>query len=154
MIEDNFDLASLKIVDIKIPQSFEEMNNSIYKNHWLYAAVEEYVSLIQLNVFELVSRPLDRLVLGTKTCYQLKQDSLGFLDRFKVRFVAKGYDQIEGIDFDSTHSPTLIYENLKILLIIALNLNLSIFSIDIKTAYLYADLDKNFFIDLRIRFRI
>lgn len=109
--------------------------------------------MIEQKVWTLVKRPKNRQVLKNKLVFSVKSDADGFVDRFKIRIVACGYDQIEGIDYDFKYSPTLSQASLKLLLIIAQILSLFVWSIDIKTAYLYGDLDKEVYMELPNEFR-
>ena len=47
---------------------------------------------------------------------QNKHDSKGNIDKFKARYVAKGFEQIEGIEYSDTFAPTSKPETFKILL--------------------------------------
>ena len=51
-------------------------------------------------VWDLVPRPDDKNVVGTKWIYKNKLDENGTKLRNKARLVAQGYSQIEGIDFE------------------------------------------------------
>jgi len=55
--------------------------------------------------------------------------------------------QVEGINFDELFSPVVYYETAQLLLAVAVLEDLDIQSIDIKTAYLYGDLDKKIYIE-------
>ena len=51
-------------------------------------------------VWELVPRPNDQSVIGTKWVYRNKMDENGIIIRNKERLVAQGYNQQEGIDYE------------------------------------------------------
>ena len=59
----------------------------------------------------------------------------------------KGFSQVEGIDFDELFSPVVRYETAQLLLAIAALEDLDIQSIDVKTAYLYGDLDEEIYME-------
>jgi Reverse transcriptase (RNA-dependent DNA polymerase) len=66
---------------------------------------EEFDSLIQNNTWKLLPLPNKRKALGGKWVYKRKRvvDSLGQLStRYKARWVAKGFLQRHGVDFDQT----------------------------------------------------
>ena len=50
--------------------------------------------------------------------------------------VAQGYAQIEGIDFEETFVPVARMESIRILLCMACVLNMKLFQMDVKTAFL------------------
>jgi len=59
----------------------------------------------------------------------------------------KGFSQVEGIDFDKLFSPVVCYETTRLLLAVAILEDLDIQSIDIKTAYLYGNLDEEIYME-------
>jgi hypothetical protein len=67
-------------------------------------------------VWELLRRPSDHNVIGTKWVFQNKKDENGIIVRNKVRLVAQGYSQAEGLDFDETFALVARLEAIWILL--------------------------------------
>ncbi|GJT37057.1 copia protein [Tanacetum coccineum] len=55
-------------------------------------------------------------IIGTKWVFRNKLDENGVLSRNKARFVAQGYNQQEGIDYDETYAPVARLESIRILL--------------------------------------
>jgi hypothetical protein len=55
-------------------------------------------------VWSLVERPQQNVV-GTKWVLRNKQDEHEVVTRNKAIQVAKGYSQVEGLDFDETFAP-------------------------------------------------
>ena len=60
---------------------------------------EELNKFERNEVWELVPRPNDQSVIGTKWVYRNKIDENGIIIRNKARLVAQGYNQQEGIDY-------------------------------------------------------
>jgi hypothetical protein len=50
--------------------------------------------------WDLVPRPKDKNVIGTKWVFRNKKNENGKVVRNKEILVSKGYDQIEGVDFE------------------------------------------------------
>ncbi len=69
----------------------------------------------------------------------------GSVARFKARFVAQGFSQVQGIDSSETFAPTVRRESLRIFLAISAMLDLVINQVDIVDAYLESLLDDNEF---------
>ena len=61
---------------------------------------EELNQFERNEVWELVPRPNDQSVIGTKWVYINKIDENGIIIRNKARLVAQGYNQQEGIDYE------------------------------------------------------
>ena len=81
------------------PNSFEEANNDEF---WNKAMDEELDQIYKNETWELVPRPKNKNVIGTKWVFRNKLNEYGKVTRNKARLVCKGYAQIEGIDFEET----------------------------------------------------
>ena len=53
--------------------------------------VEEYSSIIKNDVWEIVSQPEGKLVVGSRWVYKVKHGANGSVEKYKARFVAKGF---------------------------------------------------------------
>jgi hypothetical protein len=89
------------ISDVKT-SSFEEANKL---QVWKDAMLEEYMSIIKNNVWDIVSRPKDKSVVSSKWIYKIKHAVDGSVENFKEIFVARGFTQKEGIDYEETFFP-------------------------------------------------
>eukprot|EP00253_Pinus_taeda_P025524 PITA_25524 len=67
--------------------------------------VQEYNSIMVNDVWEIVPRPQDRSVVGSRWIYKIKYAADDSLEKYNARFVAKGYAQKEGIDYEKTFTP-------------------------------------------------
>ena len=78
------------------PSSFEE---AVQEPTWVDAMVEEYDSIVRNNAWEIVPRPVGKSVVGSIWIYKVKQVAYGSVEKYKARFVSRGFSQIEGIDY-------------------------------------------------------
>ena len=65
--------------------------------------------------------------------------------RFKVRLVAKGHAQKEGIDYNEVFSLVVKHSSICILLALVAQFDLELVQLDMKTAFLHGDLEKEIF---------
>ena len=65
--------------------------------------------------------------------------------RFKARLVVKGYSQRKGIDYAEIFSPVVKLTSIRILLSIVASENLHLEQMDVKTAFLHRDVDKEIY---------
>ncbi|GJS13957.1 ribonuclease H-like domain-containing protein [Tanacetum coccineum] len=76
------------------------------------------------------------MVITLKWIYKVKLDELGGILKNKARLVARSYRQEEGIDFEESFAPVARLEAIKIFLAFAAHMNLVVYQMDVKTAFL------------------
>jgi hypothetical protein len=74
--------------------------------------------------------------------------------RKKAHLVAKGFSQREGIDFDEIFSPVVRYETVRTLLATAALENWTILALDVKSVFLYGELDEEIYMEQPQGFKI
>src|SRR6266567_8324909 len=73
---------------------------------------------------------------GKLVC-KCKHNDSGVIIRYKVRYMAKGYAQQYGIDYNKTTAPTARLESFCVVLHITASLNWDLQQFNIKTAFLH-----------------
>ena len=124
-----------------IPSNYDEAMSSPESNQWKKAMDEEIDALKRNQTYDLV--PLnqhEQKPIGGRWVYALKIGADG-QEKFKARFVAKGYSQIKDFNYQETFSPTARMTSIRMLMQIAVQENMTVHQMDFKTAYLNADLD-------------
>ena len=81
--------------------------------------LEEYRSIIKNNVWDIVPRPKDKSVVSSKRIYKIKHETYGSVEKFKTRFVSRGFTQKEGIDYEETFSPVARYTSIRVIIALA-----------------------------------
>ena len=76
---------------------------------------KEFDSLEKNKVWELV-RIRGEKPIGSRWHIALKYGPNGEISRFKARFIAKGFSQVEVRDFQETYSPTAKLSTIRIVL--------------------------------------
>nr|GEU88935.1 retrotransposon protein [Tanacetum cinerariifolium] len=121
------------------PKSYEEpknVNEALGDGSWIVAMQEELNQFIANDIWELVPQPRNMKIIGTKWVFRNKLDENGAISQNKARLVAQGYNQQEGIDYDETYAPVAILESIRILLAYACALDVKLFQMDVKSAFL------------------
>eukprot|EP00253_Pinus_taeda_P014262 PITA_14262 len=98
--------------------------------------VEEYNSIMVNDVWKVVPRPQDRSVIGSRWIYKIKYAADGSVEKYKARFVAKGYAQKEGIDYEETFTPVSRYTSFRTVISLAAQMGQEIHQMDVKTTFL------------------
>ena len=99
------------------------------------------------NTWTLVDEPEYQQVVPAKWVYKVKYRANGQVDKLKARYVAKGYAQIEGIDFFDTYAPTCKPETFRILLATAARKDLYLGQMDVKSAYLHSKIEEEIYLE-------
>ena len=66
--------------------------------------------------------------------------------------MVKGYTQKEGVDYEETFSPVVRFTSVRLIMAIVANLNLELYQMDVKTAFLNGELDEEIYMDQPIGF--
>jgi hypothetical protein len=108
--------------------------------HWRRAMEEEYVALLANHTWDLVPCPPGTHVVTVKCLFRHKLISDGSLDRYKARWVFRGFTQRPGVDYDETYSPVVKFATVRAILSLALSRNWAIHQLDVKNAFLHGTL--------------
>ena len=85
------------------PQRYKEaIANAYRKMQWELAMQEEVDFLVIGDIWTLVNLPSNAYILGGKWVYKIRRGSQGEIARYKARWVVRGFEQREGIDFNET----------------------------------------------------
>ena len=112
------------------------------QQEWRKAQFEELEALKRRNVFELTSLPPGRHTIKNRWTFDIKTDG-----RKRARLVAKGFSQIEGLDYEEIFSPVVRFETIRTILALAALEKWSIESLDVKSAFLYGKLDEEIYME-------
>lgn len=110
------------------------------KMEWLEACLSEIKSLEERHVFEYCELPKGRKAIANRWVFDIKSDG-----RKKARLVIKGFSQIEGIDYNEIFSPVVRFESVRVILAFAALNNWCLEALDVKTAFLYGELDEEIY---------
>jgi hypothetical protein len=110
--------------------------------------MEEELNQIEKNkTWELVPRPKNKNVIGTKWVFRKKLNEGGKVTRNKARLVCKGHAQVEGIDFKETFFPIARLETIRIFLASVCFKNFKAYQINAKLAFLNGNLEEEAYIE-------
>ena len=73
---------------------------------------EEYQSIMKNDVWDIVLRPKGKYVVTSKWIYKIKHVFDGSVEKYKEIFVARGFSQVEGIDYEETFPPSARYTSI------------------------------------------
>ena len=102
-------------------------------------------SLNDRKVYKLVPRsaaPPGRKRIKPKWVFKRKAD-----DSFKERVVGQGWNQVPGLDCGSTYAPVCMVQSVRMVACITVEFNLIFDQMDVSTAFLYADIQEQVFVE-------
>jgi hypothetical protein len=111
------------------------------------AMVEEYTSIMRNDVWDIVSRLEGKSVVSSRWLYKIKHVADGSIEKFKVRFVVRGFSQKEGVDYEETFSPVTRYASIRVVISISLVMRWRIHQMDVKTTFLNGIIEEEVYIE-------
>nr|GEY83846.1 retrovirus-related Pol polyprotein from transposon TNT 1-94 [Tanacetum cinerariifolium] len=114
-------------------------------HNWIESIQDELNQFKMLQVWELVPRPEGKNIIALKWLWKNKCDAKNIVVRNKTRLVAKGYKQEVGIDFEESFALVACLEAVRIFIAYAAHKNITIFQMDMKTAFLNGIVDSTLF---------
>ena len=90
-----------------LPKTFKDVTKLLAdsKKKWLESCLEKLKLLKDRDVYEIVNLPKGKKVVKNCQVFNIKPDSY-----YRSHLVAKGFSQVEGIDFDELFSPVVCYK--------------------------------------------
>jgi hypothetical protein len=108
---------------------------------------EEYQSIIKNDVWEIVPRPKRKDVVSSKWLYKIKHVVYGSIDKYKERFVAHGFSQKEGIDYEETFSHVAKYTSIRTIIALATKMRWKLHWMDVKKYFLNGVIEEEVYIE-------
>eukprot|EP00253_Pinus_taeda_P027421 PITA_27421 len=107
---------------------------------------KEYSSIMLNDVWEVVPRPENRSVVGSWWIYKIKYAADGSIEKYKARFMAKGYTQKEGTNYEETFAPIARYSSIRFIISLAAQIGWEIHQMDVKTSFLNGVIEEEVYI--------
>ena len=113
-----------------------------------HRAIKDEVKALQDNeTWNLVRPPTDRDVIQGKWVYKVKLGPSGQVDKYKARYEAKGFKQVEGLVYFETFAPTCKPETFRILLRLSAKQGHVMHQFDVKTAFLHSPIEEEVYLE-------
>jgi len=122
------------------------VDEALANDGWILAMQDELNQFKRNDVWDLVLKPEHKNIIGTKWVFRNKLNEQGEVIRNKVRLIAQGYNQQEGIDYTETFAPVARLEAIRLLLSYAVNHNITLYQMDVKSAFLNGVISEEVFV--------
>ena len=146
----NYGIFASDLSAIPDPKNIDEAMASPFREKWLEAMQKEITSLKALGAFDetTVNKvPSGRKLTKGKWVFKVKYKRDGTIEKFKCRYVACGYSQQEGVDFDQTFSATMRSTSFRTICALSAQNGLNIDHMDVSNAYTQSDIDCDIWVE-------
>ena len=97
-------VLKVMLLDHDKPTNYEEAMMSPDSAKWLEAIKSEMGSMYENKVWTLVDLPDDRQAIENKWIFKRKTDVDGSVTIYKARLAAKGFRQVQGVEYNEIFS--------------------------------------------------
>ena len=104
------------LLDRDEPTNYEEAMMSPESAKWLQAMKSEMRSMYENKVWTLIDLPVDRWVIENKWIFKRNTDADSSVTIYKARLVEKGFDKVQGVDYDEIFSLVAMLKSVWIML--------------------------------------
>ena len=122
------------------------VDEALSDDRWILAMQEELNQFQRNDLWDLVPKPQQKNIIGTKWVFRNKLNEQGEVVRNKARLVAQGYSQQEGIDYTETFSLVAKLEAIRLLLSYAVNHDIILYQMNVKSAFLNGVISEELFV--------
>jgi transposase InsO family protein len=126
------------------PETYKQAVGSAECEQWREAMKSELESLQENSTYTAMKLPAGQKAVRSKWVYKVKKNTDGTV-RYKARLVAKGFTQRYGVDYLETFAPVVKYKSLRMLLALANELSWVVHQMDVTTAFLYGEIDREIY---------
>nr|GEX23635.1 hypothetical protein [Tanacetum cinerariifolium] len=124
----------------------KKISQALEDESWVDVMQKELLKFQIQKVWVLVDLPFGKKAIKTKWVYRNKKDERGVVVRNKVRLVAQGHRQEEGIDNDEVFAHVARIEAIRIFLAFASYMGFIVYQIDVKSAFLYGTINEEVYV--------
>lgn len=131
----------------KLPRTYNAAMKSDESDLWQAACQREIDMLRSMGVWEEVDLPDGKRAVSSKWVFNCKCNANGAVVKYKARFVVRGFDQREGIDFQETFAPTARFASLMIMFSIYVKKRWHVRGFDVVSAYPHSPIDEELYVE-------
>jgi hypothetical protein len=86
-------------------------------------------------------------VVTSKWVYKIKHATNESVDKYKARFVARGFSQKEGEYYDKTFDPVSRYTSIRAIISLAASMGWNLHQMDVNTTFLNGAIEEEIYIE-------
>ena len=95
----------------------------------------------------MVLRPDGKSIVASKWIFKIKQAANGSIDKYKARFVARGFSQKEGVDYEEMFAPVTHYTSIRMIIALTSGMRWRLYQMDVKTVFLNGEIEEELYVE-------
>ena len=115
---------------------------------------EEYELILKNDVWDIVPRLEGKSIVTSKWIFKIKHATDESVEKYKARFVARGFSQREGVDYDETFAPVAQFTSIRTIIVLAATMGWKLYQMDVKTTFLNGEIEEEVYIEQPERFEV
>lgn len=139
-------IASADNCEALEPQSYKEALQCPDYKEWLEAIHVELTAHEKNGTWQVVPRQEGMREISGKWLFKIKRDASGGIERYKARFVARGFSQRAGVDYFDVYAPVVHSDSLRLLFALCAQFKLKFKQFDVATAFLSGEVEEELYV--------
>lgn len=131
------------VLSIKEPYTYDQ---AIKDPRWIEAMNNEIAALEANHIWDITILPPDKRAISFKWVYKIKFKPDRTIERFKARFVVRGFNQIKDKDYKHTFFLVAKLPTVRVLIALTTTKGWPIHQLDINNAFFHGTLDEEVYI--------
>ena len=99
------------------------------------------------DIWEVVPRPKGKSIVTFKWLFKIKHKADGSVEKHKARFVARGFSQKEGVDYDETFAHVAQHTSIRTIIVISSAMGWKLHQMDVTAAFLNGVIKEEVYIE-------
>ena len=138
-------LPTMATISTDDPTTYEQAISRPDAALWIKAMQAEIDSLTLAGTYDVTELPQGFQAIGGKWVFRTKRGANGEIVKYKARWVAQGFRQKHGIDYNETFAPVARFDSIRALLALVAHHDWELHQMDVKSAYLNGDLEEELY---------
>jgi hypothetical protein len=105
------------------------------------------------DVWDMVPKPKEKYLVSLKWIYQMKLAFYGNIEKYKEIFVASGFSQKEGIEYEEIFSPIERYTSISTILSLVAMMKWKVHQIDVNKTFLNGEIKEELYVEKPLGFK-
>lgn len=134
-----------KLINTIDPTNFKQATKD---KVWISAMKNELNALKKNEIWDVTSLPIGKRPIGCKWIYKTKRNLNGSINKHKARLLAKGYTQVQGIDYNETFTSVSKMTTFRTILSLATTRGWHTHQMDLQNVFLHGTLDEEIYMTI------